>query len=54
MGFKNFQLNLEENEVRKLDELKKRSERSRSYLIRKAILLLLKEYEQNKNFEVLR
>lgn len=50
MGYKNFQINLEEEDVRKVDVLGDKIERSRSYLIRKAILLLLKKYdEENKN-----
>ena len=49
MGFKNFQINLEEEDVRKIDLLKEKTERSRSYLIRKAILLLLKEESEVTN-----
>ena len=53
MGLKTFQVNLSEEDVKKIDGLKNKTERSRSFLIRKAILLLLKECEDNKNFEVL-
>ena len=50
MGLKTFQVNLSEEDVKKIDGLKNKTERSRSFLIRKAILLLLKECEDNKNF----
>jgi len=49
MGYKTFQINLEEEDVRKIDLLKEKTERSRSYLIRKAILLLLKEESEVTN-----
>ena len=54
MGLKTFQVSLSEEDVKKIDELKNETERSRSFLIRKAILLLLKECENNENCEVLR
>jgi predicted transcriptional regulator len=54
MGLKTFQVSLSEEDVSRVDELKSKTERSRSFLIRKAILLLLKECENNENFEVLR
>lgn len=41
MGLKNYQISLEKEEVKKLDILAVEQERSRSYLIRKAIKKLL-------------
>jgi len=47
MKLKTFQINLDEYDVKKIDKLKEKTERSRSFLIRKAIILLLKERNEN-------
>jgi|CryGeyDrversion2_4_1046615.scaffolds.fasta_scaffold580515_2 predicted transcriptional regulator len=47
MGFKTFQISLDEDDVKKIDKLKEKTERSRSFLVRKAIILLLKECNEN-------
>jgi len=47
MKLKTFQINLDEYDVKKIDKLKEKTERSRSFLIRKEIILLLKERNEN-------
>ena len=44
---KNYQISLEKEEVKELDIIAIKQERSRSYLVRKAIKQLLKEEKKN-------
>ena len=45
MGLKNFQLRLDENDIEELDKIGNETERSRSFLIRKAVIMFLKKHE---------
>jgi len=52
MKVKCYQICLNEEETRKLDEVAREQERSRSFLVRKAIQNFLKEADKNANLKL--
>lgn len=49
MTFKTFQLSLDKEETQKLDIIAKNEERSRSFMVRKAIQRFLEEVDNDGN-----